>query len=324
MLRMLERIAAIGTQLQAFVAQDVLVAYRAGLHNGAGLLLAIDGDARAVEHASALRALGHPRYETDAEQILYVHHSYRGESARATQHQRRADLLTLQGAGSWRADIWLPAGLMFAHQLVGDVVALKRVEDQLDRLARDVPALRSLRDAARLAQAVERGRHDEVVALFEQNGAAFAEGRKTGWALVRANYASALNGLGRHGEALSLCESALGRIQAEPAVATRFALERQFARAEHALGRPDAARQRLEALGSLSALEGNPLLHGSLHLELAQLAIRRRDRSSYARHREQVQTSFAATENPELMGRHERLVEDSSALARRTRRGPRQ
>ncbi len=101
--------------------------------------------------------------------MLALHHAYRGESAISLEHQRRADLLALQGAGSWRAEVWMPSRLILAQQMGGDTIALKRTGDQLEVLARDIPTLESVRDLARIAHHVERGRYNEAIELFDRH-----------------------------------------------------------------------------------------------------------------------------------------------------------
>lgn len=296
------------------------VAYRGGLFNGLGMLLASEGDARAAGYAQRLRELGHARHDIYAEQVLTLHHAYRGESAIALEHQERADLLSLQGAGSWRAEVWLPSRLILAQQMAGDVVALKRTGDQLEALARDIPTLGSVRDVARMAHHVERGEHQLALDLFEQRRDTYVEGTTAHWALAHGNCALALGALGRHQEAYDLCIAALRALDVpEGAVATRLWLACQCARAEHKLGRPDDARDRLERLLHAQSMSHNPLMLGWLHLELGRLAIQRRDPMRFEHHRQQVQEHFAATDNAELMLRYERLITDSRSMKRPTR-----
>jgi len=302
--------------------EHMRVALRGGLFNGLGMLLSSEGDARAAEYAGRLRELGHARYEVYAEQVLTLHHAYRGETEIAQAHQRRADLLGLQGAGSWRAEVWLPARLILAHQLCGDVVALKRTGDQLETLAKEIPTLDAVCDVARMAHHLERGEHAQALTLFEQRRDTYAEGTSPHWALAHGNCAVALNALGRHREAHAICTGALEVLDVpQGAVATRLWIERQCALAEHALDMPDEARDRLERLLHTQSMTHNPLMLGWLHLELGRLAIRRRDPMRYEHHRQQAQDHFGATGNADLMLRYERLVKDSAGMRRKTRRG---
>lgn len=303
------------------VPEHVLIAFRGGLCNGIGMLLAAEAHPQATQYAERLQTLGHPRYEVYARQVLSLHHAYRGETRLSLRHQRRADLLSLQGAGSWRAQVWMPSLRILAQQMCADVVALKRTVQQLEALSEEIPTLASTRDLARMAHHLALGQAAQALQLFEARAADFEPGASARWGHAAANRAMALSALSRHAEALQVCDAALARLHVpEGAVATRVWLECQRGLAEHALGEPDGARDRLERLLHAQSLSDNPLIVGQLHHVLAQLSIRRRDPMRYEHHRQAVQRHFESTDNPALMLRYEGLVRESAALSRRTAR----
>ena len=59
-----------------------------------------------------------------------------------TSYRRRVELFAVQAGSGWQAELWSPASAILCYMLTEDLVGLRRVIAQLERLAEDVPSLR--------------------------------------------------------------------------------------------------------------------------------------------------------------------------------------
>lgn len=299
--------------------ESVHTALFAGALNARGMQGAARlGDA-ALDDATTLERTGYLKYRVYAAQIRMLHHAFRGEAELAAREHRHAEILGLQGAGTWRARAWLPLQMVMAHRLSGDLLGLRRDVEHLQTLSEEIPSLGPCLDTARLCHAERRGRSAEAVRLYEGRLARMAPGDFMLWSTARAACAEACNALGEHVRARDLCEATLALLDERERsfVVVHQGIERALAVAEAAMGDTVLAARRLDALlGAVAGVE-QPLILGLLHRDRARVARIAGDAAAERRSAAEMSRLFRATGNPVL------VAQCDPAGGRRTTRRPR-
>ncbi|HMI90972.1 MAG TPA: hypothetical protein VK509_06390, partial [Polyangiales bacterium] len=276
-----------------------------------------DGEAP-LSRAHELEALGLRIYDRAAYQIRMLYHAGRGELEQAEQCRRRMELHAIQTGSAWQVEVTVPSTLGVVYSALGDVVRLKRVAEQLEQLAArlQVPSLRRTATLSRAAYLLLAGNAEEALVLSQRVLESSEVRGFVGRARAVGTCAAAYNQLGRHAEALRVCEGALQHVRAEdrPFVRMFLSLEVQHALALAGLGRSEEAARALELLIAEHAPAEGPLTLGLLHEARAQVALLARDHSAFRAHAEATLRWFRPTGTPALVARAERLAQHGVEL----------
>ena len=312
-LSLLERLSD-GTQFKS-LPEYVRQLYRGGALFALGIVETWhDGD-EALERARALEALELRIYDRAASQIRMLYHAGRGEMELAQMFRRRMELHAVQTGSAWQVEVTVPLTSAVSYALVGDIARLKHEVDQVERLAADIPSLRRVAKTARASYLLLRGSADEARALYEEVLAASPPRSFVGWARGMGGLAEAYNTLGRHEEALAVCERALEHMTADDRWFVRMflAVDVQYALAEAGLGRHEAAATRLDGLIAEHEPRRGPVTLGQLHVARARVALLSGDRAQFERHLHEVERWYRPTQAPSLIARCEQLAKQGAA-----------
>jgi tetratricopeptide (TPR) repeat protein len=245
-----------------------------------------------------------------------TYYLYRGEVGRAQEAEDRFDDMAARVGSRWVADMASVAEIVPYH-LSGDVLGLKRALHRIDRLVPIAPNLAVQRETIRAMYEGHRGRPDRALAIYASLEADLMPFCTQGWAAARAHQAECLNAIGRHADALAICEQARAQLtQADRAYVFAYQqLERESAHALAGLGRLDEASSLAERLLAECAGHDNPLALGLLHHDRARIACVARDRQAFERHFHAAREAFTATANPALITKIRRLQERGIAAS---------
>ncbi|HKU43473.1 MAG TPA: hypothetical protein VJR89_35165 [Polyangiales bacterium] len=269
----------------------------------------------ALDLIEEMESLGSQTFVAIAAQVRVFYHAARGELESAARSREAADLFALQGESTWQTDMYLPALLLDAHFLAGDMVAVRQSAEQLARRAQAMPSFSRYAQYAQAAYHSLRGDLAAALERFETLLERFPAYRGLHWLALRGHYADALNRVGQHQRAKQLLQHALGQAHAEDEIAVLLHLEpqRQLALAEAGLGEHADACRRLDALLAKHGHEDNHLLVGLLHKARVEVSLQMRDEPAARRHLEQLAQHFRATGNPALIAQLERLARSFQA-----------
>lgn len=251
-------------------------------------------------------------YRPHAELLRMLHYAMRGEQQRAEPHRERTELLALLGGSGWSAVYNTAHRSIVVYQWTQDSINLLRVIADLKRFA---PLCAAVEPHLRLAEAYAEllhGRPKQALTIYEEVFAHFPKPSFWTWLGERGRYAEALNQLGRHAEARSVCQAALAELPEEDRVYSflNYVLEQQLALAEARLGNIHGAENRLASLLEEAQLSANPLLVGSLHRDRAYVALMALDATAFDHHAAAMAQLFRGTKNPALFQQCERLAKE--------------
>ncbi|HEY6877490.1 MAG TPA: hypothetical protein VI299_05695, partial [Polyangiales bacterium] len=267
-------------------------------------------DSQTMPHTELVAATGGNHDRMMAHLLRSKYHLHRGNLEGAKQEAALFDAMAARYGARWTAD--LMAAVEFApYHLAGDVLGLKRTLHQFERLVAIAPKLATYREVVRAMYEGHRGRPDLALSIYAALDDALAPFSDPSWSLARGHQAECLNILGRHAQALAVCEAA--RAQLSPGdriyVFAYQQLERESAQALAGLGRIAEAVQTSDSLLAECAGFDNPLINGLLHYDRARIACVARDLEAFERHASAAREAFASTANPALHARSKRLLE---------------
>jgi tetratricopeptide (TPR) repeat protein len=246
-----------------------------------------------------------------------AYHGHRGERAKFVRYHVEMDMLASRAGSTWREDVGTPRQMWSSYALCEDVMGLKRCAQELDAMADELPSLRPVRDAARACYLSERGLHQDALteygAMFER---VVGDGTLMGARFAGA-YARILRAAGRHERAREVCDQALAALSPEALEYTLAVIGAQLelVLSLAALGRPDEALARLDALQAAHGTHDNPLVHGLVHKARAQIALQMGERELLAQHLAALELWFRRSENPALIAQWQRLTKEAQAAA---------
>jgi hypothetical protein len=306
LLRLTQELAVPG-RLKA-LPNDVRMQLYAGVLYMCAITEMLQGQSNAFERALQLEQSGMLFYRMHAELLRMFHHACRGEADLADQYREKVELHALRGGISWYMALFIPMRMLHCYHLTRDIVGLKRLAEQLDRVGAELPGIIRSRDLARARIELLRGNARAALALYERSLPQPAALEFLGWPLECANYAEALNEAGEHERAKQLCLVVSSRARPQDRVfKLRFqAAEQQLALAEASLGDSRAAADRLDAL--IACAGTNPLLSGALHRDRARVALGVLDTPAFEQHFARMEEWFRSTHNPALIVQCEQLA----------------
>jgi hypothetical protein len=263
-----------------------------------------------LRYADRLGKLELRLYDMVADQLRMLYHAHRGETRLADVYRKRVETYAMERGSAWQVEVWEPPAMVIVHAREGNLVALRRCTEQLDRLSAEIPSLSRYAALARASYLRLRGRIDEAIALFEGLLAGPDGDRYIGWAPAVGSLASLYNAAGQHARARQVTESLLGTLSPADRRFVRLTL---FAQIEHALavaglGDVEGAAAELDALLAEHESNQGPVTLGCLHEARARVGIAQRDRGAFAYHWARMEHWFRRTENPALISACERLA----------------
>jgi tetratricopeptide (TPR) repeat protein len=244
-----------------------------------------------------------------AQALRRAHFLYRGHTKQAKDAEDRLDAMAARYGYRWVPDA-LSILDMVPYHLAGDLVGLKRVLYRIQELLPIAPTLGSYRDIVRAMHEGHRGQPEQALARYEELGTRIAPLSHPAWSHAHAHKAECLNALGRHQEALAVCEEAMrnvGRRSRDFPMAYEQ-LERESALALAGLGRSAEAAARLDELLEFHRDDSHPLLLGLLHRDRARIAGLADEAHIAAAHCHAACAEFAVTGNPTLLAQARRLA----------------
>ena len=288
--------------------------YIAGAHFVRGTFGIFRADGRgALESADALDQVGLKLYAMIASQLRCLYFTMRGDFATAAGHRERVELHAAHIGSVWQVETWDAAALMLVHPQLGNVVGTARHAPRRQRLGQSVPSLKRYAALARDGILLARGDSANrpavvrIVAEYERQ----VPRSYIGWAGAMGYVARSYNMGGEHAEARRVCELALRHVtDADRDYLLHFiTLDLELAVADAALGRPDEALRRIDAL--LARHEGceHLLGIGLLHEARAGIAWSAGKVDEYEQSLSEVESRFRVTKEPGLMARAKRLRE---------------
>jgi hypothetical protein len=288
--------------------------YVAGAHFVRGTFGIFRADGRgALESADALDRMGLKLYAMIASQLRCLYFTMRGDFAKAAVHRERVELHAAHIGSVWQVETWEAAALLLVYPQLGDVVGSARLAHRLERLGQSVPSLKRYAALARDGILLTRGEQANrpaiarIVAEYERH----APRSYIGWAGAMGYVARSYNTCGEHAQAKRVCELALRHVtDADRDYLLHFiTLDLELATADAALGRPDEALRRIDALVARHADSGHLLGIGLLHEARAGIALSAGKMDEYEQSLGEVERCFQSAKEVGLMARGKRLRE---------------
>jgi hypothetical protein len=244
-----------------------------------------------------------------ANQIRTLHHSLRGEVELARAYRTRVEAYAVQAGSSWQAEVWGPCSQILACELVRDLEEAKRVMEELDQLAAEIPSLRRHALLARSSYHKMRGDSKTSMKLRDEALADAPARSFAGWPTMMAGHVLDCTRTDQLERALADGHAALELYGPRDLVATSFLtpLHAEVALAEAVAGEIATARGRIEGALARTGDRGGPTTRGTLHEAAARIALVAGDRELAQAHLREVEHCFRPTRNPVLIGRCERL-----------------
>jgi tetratricopeptide (TPR) repeat protein len=269
--------------------------------------------------ADALEQLGPSLYGLVADQLRLLYHAQRGETELAQRYRNRVETFAIQRGSAWQVEIWEAPVMVVIQSREGDVVGLKRTMAQLERLAQEIPSLRSYAELARGTYLRLRGQVRQAIDLFEALLCRPDARRFAGYSPAVASLAALYNEIGEHQRAHDLTAALLASLTEEDRQFVRIHL---LAQIEHvmataALGHLTKAADLLEACVEEHEPGGGPVTLGLLHQAGVRLALQSGDDAAYRLHLSEMDRWLRPTRNPTLIAACERLAAASLPVAAR-------
>jgi tetratricopeptide (TPR) repeat protein len=259
--------------MTAFEHQSLVV----GLLSAEGVNESYREGSLALGTADKLERIGTRRAQGAALRIRMIYYARRGDTERAERCRHLIDLHAIQGGTVWQADWFTIPIEAMTGAVWGDIVAQRRALDRLERLAKEVPSLATMRDSVRIAYHLRRGEFARAVEFAEVFLAQHAPRSYIGWPSSYGNIAQALIEVGEPERAKQVCERALQQCSEEDLsyFALYSPLEAAYAIALAACGEPERGRiivrRRIDSLRAHDELSSLVPLYQA-EARIAQLA----------------------------------------------------
>jgi len=199
---------------------------------------------QSLARADMLESVGTHIARASAERIRMIYYARRGDAERAEECRRRIELQAIQGGTVWQGE-WFSVPLEgLAGATWSDLVGVRRAMERLERLAKEVPALASMRDSSRISYHFRRGEFARAAKVGARYVAAYPPHSLVGWAPAYGIIALSYIELGQIDRARRLCEEALAVVSQddlsyfvmyaplEVAYATSLAVSGEYERAK--------------------------------------------------------------------------------------------
>jgi hypothetical protein len=274
-----------------------------------GLAKVRTGNPDALSEVQALESLNNRLWDLGALQLRTYYHMWRGEETTARKLRTKTEVEFLRLGSLWQLDAIHEPTSAIIGAYVGDVLALRRAIEGIERLVAGGLGYRQHLHTARAEYHRLRGELGEARACVRDALAALPgdEGLVRPWVLCAE--ADIELDAGEHEaarvaaeRAMTLCEDA--EYGQEP---YWFRACRTLALAQAKCGDAEGALDRLEGLLEKAAKMRNPFIEGHIHEALALVAHADGQQRRAEEHVAAMEARLAPTHNPVLIARCERL-----------------
>ncbi len=265
---------------------------------------------RLFDDLDAMDRCGLAYYAHTADSIRIVRHRYRGEEQRARALEEAIEGTSI-ALGSWSTDL---QRLLFAHPAYAfchDIAGLKRSLDALERRVAEGMELGTRVTITRAEILRERGEPEAALELLEPLLASLDPADNLFAQHAGCAAAQAALEAYDYDAAIRLARQCVQR-GADPKLRVLLPwlrASRVLALADDALGRTEAAVERLEEAIAIAEERDCPVMAGELHEARARVAFASQDRLLFELHRAEAARWLRPTENPGLLKIAERLYE---------------
>jgi hypothetical protein len=248
-------------------------------------------------------------------QLRLAYHLVRGERSQAEAHHGELLMHSVQTGMQHQFDIWhnVLECNMSARTL--DAASLRRCVEIFTHYVGDYTQLVPHLEIARAHLAYCLGKPHEALIGYEKWLTRVQPGEMAGWEGLYCGYADALLAVGAAARARSWLLGLLDHpvLASAPLSSCRVTLETLLAWAEAEDQEPAAAKARIEQLLSELKSADQPLVMGFVHETAARVAQRCGDHAACSEHLKTMKRWYAATRNPALLMRTQRVAESVSA-----------
>ncbi len=271
-----------------------------------------------------LEALGIRYFDVARQQARVAYHRWRGEMHEWQAAEKEAEALLLSLGSFWQMEVFLPIISTFAFGFCHDLLGIRRVGDELERLCKAGYKMERFRDLARAEHQAMRGDLEAARHTFEGLLGRLAPNDLMVRSHALPGYVEVMCEL-RDERARTIAQEAL-TATAHPDTGRpmpHYRIVIAIARLDAAEGQLDRAISRVDAALREAEPRNLPLVMGFLHEMRARLALLVDDRLGFELHRHEAERFLAPTHNPVLLARLDRLG-DASASTAMARRPPRE
>ncbi|HEY6881729.1 MAG TPA: AAA family ATPase, partial [Polyangiales bacterium] len=300
------------------LTEDAHHQFEVGLLFVLGLNSLLRMDPSVPELIARVDALGSKHDRMQAQFLRLLYQLYQGDPVAAKREEERFDELSSQFGSRWSTDIHVALAFTPFH-LAGDVLALKRALHRVEALLPTAPKLDFACTVLRAMYEGHRGRPDLALRHYDQLGARLAPYQDALWAHAIGHKAECLNTLGRHAEALALCDENLAQLSPDDYafVFTVQQIRRERSLALAALGRFAEAVAVSDELLSECASGTNLLIRGLLHFDRARIAKLAGDTAALEEHAAAARADLTAIHNASAIARVNRMFDPRGESAAR-------
>jgi tetratricopeptide (TPR) repeat protein len=281
---------------------------RRGALYALGVLETQRDDDSALSRIAEFEKMGGSQDTAIANQLRFLFHGFRGDIQAAERHRELVEAYAVQNGSAWQVEIWSTSTASAVYSNTRDIAGNKRAVEQLERLKKMSASLELFWERAVAGQHLLAGAGELAAEMFARTLARSGPRERVGWATVRGGLARALNLLGRHDEAKSVCEETMALSSDDFEYVAMTLLPRiELCRALAGLGDFASARTNLEELLRRYAPNENPVTLGAIHRTFAEVAMLEGDAPSFERHLAAMRACFQPTKNPALIAQSDQL-----------------
>jgi tetratricopeptide (TPR) repeat protein len=284
--------------------------FRLGVVHGLAQCQVTDTLPAALDLANELER-SHLFFAPHAETIRMGYHAYRGERALAEACRRRGETLALQGGISWSAVAIMILRAMYVAQHTQDVVEIRRLLPEFERMAKIAPNFLYYRECALAFLELLRGQPERALESYERAFALPDAPHMLTYPIDRVHCARALCEAKRFEEAERVCLQTSAELATDEVRYLVKMPRQQIALARLAQGDVVAARSQLEELLAELQPFDNPLWLGDLYRDLARVALASHDADAARRALDHMSIFYRHTENAALIQQSEQVVHEA-------------
>ena len=275
-----------------------------GVINALGLLETARGSSGCLRWAEQIEP--HPAFEGHAVILRRLHALAHADAETSDQLLARLQRLRIQGGSRQMLESSHLLAEAEAHARADDLTRLRRVADEIARLAERYSGWRPVLAFARAEQHRIRRAAVQALRAVEAGLELVAAGEHQAWAPLAGNHLLVLADLGRFSEGAELGERYLAQAQLrlgfQPA---QLSLANALVRAQAGMQDADALAQATLAALIEQGITGTHL--GFAHEVCARIALTRQDADAFASHLAACRTIYCAHRHPALVAKIERL-----------------
>jgi hypothetical protein len=274
-----------------------------------GALEAFRESSEVLAIADRLESMGIKLFELFANQLRTNYHGLRGEVGACELYRRRVEVFAVQAGSGWQAEIWAPTSEISFYHRTGDIVGIRRVMGQLERMVKAIPSLHQQTQIAIATYSHMRGNHAGSKEIIAGVLDAVAPRAFIGWTATVGAQMHNLIELGEPAQARELGLRTLEPLGPEERSLTVMItpIIVNLALADAALGDFESAAARIDGYLAEIDRDVGATTRGILHEAGARIAQRAGDEAAAKQHLEEVGRCFQASDNPALIARWEGL-----------------